>query len=80
MTIGKGGFGIQIDFFLKKQEGRGGGGFLSDGQRVEETLANRLSLASLGDQATAIFLLSIPRRASLCQVKWLGHEKLPHAS
>ena len=77
MTIGKGGFGIQIDFFLKN---RRGGGVLSDGQRVEETLANRLSLASLGDQATAIFLLSIPRRASLCQVKWLGHEKLPHAS
>ena len=80
MTIGKGGFGIQIDFFLKNRRGGGGGGVLSDGQRVEETLANRLSLASLGDQATAIFLLSIPRRASLCQVKWLGHETLPHAS
>ena len=57
-----------------------GGLFWVRGQRDGGTLANRLSLASLGDQATAIFLLLLPRRASLSQVKRLGHEKLPHAS
>jgi hypothetical protein len=56
------------------------GDILSEGQRSGGTPANRLSLASPGDQATVIFLLSLARLASLSQVKLLGHEKTPHAS